>query len=138
MDKDISKNQLGEYIVDYAIKLGKGQFGKVYKGINDHTKKEVAVKVIDLRAINQEKSEAKRLILQRLSHNEDKMMLKCNSPYLVKCFDVFKNEDLKIIVMEYCNRGTLTEYLSEKKKLPEEEAISILKQILNGIKVKAA
>lgn len=89
MGKDIGKNQLGKYIVDYAIKLGKGQYGTVYKAIDDQSKTEVAVKVIDLKAIKEEKSEKKREILERLSRNEDKMMLKCNSPFLVKCFDVF-------------------------------------------------
>jgi serine/threonine protein kinase len=48
------------------------------------------------------------------------MMVRCNSPYLAKCFDVFRNNDLKIIVMEFCNRGTLTKYIEEKNTLPED------------------
>ena len=46
-----------------------------------------------------------------MSKTEDKIMMKCASPNLVKCHDVYKNMDLKIIVMEYCNRGTLDEYI---------------------------
>lgn len=37
--------------------------------------------------------------------------------------------------MEFCNGGTLESYILEKKKIPEKEAILILKQILNGIAV---
>lgn len=32
-------------------------------------------------------------------------MLICNSDNVVKCFDVYSNNFLKIIVMEYCNGG---------------------------------
>jgi serine/threonine protein kinase len=69
MGRNISKNRVGKYIVDYQLQLGEGQFGKVYKGIDDESKTEVAVKVIDLKAIREEKKEAKRKILQRLSDN---------------------------------------------------------------------
>jgi serine/threonine protein kinase len=42
----------------------------------------------------------------------------CNSPYLIKCLDVYENQDLKIIVMEFCNGGTLESYILERKKIP--------------------
>lgn len=37
--------------------------------------------------------------------------------------------------MEYCNEGTLDEFIEKHKKIPEKEAIMILKHILNGIAV---
>jgi serine/threonine protein kinase len=37
--------------------------------------------------------------------------------------------------LEYCSGKNLQEYIDEKKSLPEEEAISILRQIMNGIAV---
>jgi len=38
-------------------------------------------------------------------------------------------------VLEYCNGKTLEEYLKKKKKIPEEEAVAILRQIINGLAV---
>lgn len=46
-------------------------------------------------------------------------MTACNSPNLVKCLDVYENADLKIIVTEYCNGGTLFDFIEQKKRVPE-------------------
>jgi serine/threonine protein kinase len=59
----------------------------------------------------------------------------CDSPNLLKCFEVMENDELKILILEYCSGKNLQEYIDEKKSLPEEEAIGILKQIINGIAV---
>ena len=45
-------------------------------------------------------------------------MMLCESPNLIKCFDIYENSDLKILVMEYCQGLTLDKYLRKKKKLP--------------------
>lgn len=57
----------------------------------------------------------------------------CNSPYLLKCYDLYENEDLKVLIIEYCNGKTLQAEIDEKKRIPESEAWSILKQIINGL-----
>jgi serine/threonine protein kinase len=36
--------------------------------------------------------------------------------------------------MEYCNGGDLSQYLNKKKRLIEDEATDMLKQILNGFR----
>jgi len=46
-------------------------------------------------------------------------MYMCNSPYLLKCYDVFENEDLKVMVIEYCNGETLQAEIDKKKRIPE-------------------
>ena len=48
--------------------LGSGGFGKVYHGMNTETKKQVAIKLIDLKKIeNSEKSEKIKDIMRRLA-----------------------------------------------------------------------
>lgn len=47
--KSIADTRLDKYLI--YEKLDKGAFGTVYRGMDDITKKEVAVKVIDLAAI---------------------------------------------------------------------------------------
>jgi serine/threonine protein kinase len=39
--------------------------------------------------------------------------------------------------MEYCSGKTLDAYLQKKKKIPEKEAVDILRQIINGIAVSS-
>lgn len=63
------------------------------------------------------------------------MMRICNSPNLVKCYDVYENEELKLMMLEYCNGGSLQDYIDRKGRITEKEAILIFKQILNGIAV---
>ena len=38
------------------------------------------------------------------------------------------------MVIEFCNKGTLQDEIDNKSRIPEKEAILILKQIINGIK----
>jgi len=49
MGKAITNSQIGNYVV-YEV-IGIGNFGAVYKGMNDLTKRVVAIKVLDLLAI---------------------------------------------------------------------------------------
>lgn len=39
------------------------------------------------------------------------------------------------MVIEYCNGGSLQQKIDKMKKIPVQEAIAILKQIINGIAV---
>ena len=62
-------------------------------------------------------------------------MMICDSDNVVKCYNVYENRSLKIMVMEFCNGGELQREIINKYKIPEREAILILKQIINGIAV---
>jgi len=42
-------------------------------------------------------------------------MQQCDSINLLKCFEIFENEDLKILVIEYCDGLTLAEELKRFK-----------------------
>lgn len=58
MGKSISNSTIGKYVVYNEI--GRGAFGAVYKGMNDETKKMVAIKVLDLEAVELDPSEKVR------------------------------------------------------------------------------
>lgn len=64
------------------------------------------------------------------------MMTICDSPHTIKCYDVYENESLKLMLMEYCKDGDLEQEVRRNKFLPENDAVIILKQILNGLAVK--
>lgn len=40
-----------DYYIDRSAKLGKGAYGKVYKGV-DHQKRQIAIKILDTRNWN--------------------------------------------------------------------------------------
>ena len=62
-------------------------------------------------------------------------MDKCDSPNVVRCISVLQSKDIKLIVMEYCNRGDLLQEINKRGRIPEREAVPIIKQIINGIAV---
>ena len=46
--------------------------------------------------------------------------------------DVMESNNYYYIIQEYCNGGELRKLMKKAGKLPEQQAISLLKQICNG------
>ena len=88
---------IDQYVV-YDL-IGMGSYGSVYRGMDDKTKKQVAVKLINMRQIKGDKNEVVRNIKLRLAESEPRLMYMCDSPYLLKCYDVYENEDLKVLII---------------------------------------
>ena len=42
----------------------------------------------------------------------------CESDNVVKCYNVYENKALKIIVMEFCNGGELQQEIRRKVRIP--------------------
>lgn len=61
--------------------------------------------------------------------------MRVESDHVMKLYDVYQNKWLKIMVMEFCNGGTLSEEITTRNRIPERQAIDILKQIIIGIAV---
>ena len=59
--------------------------------------------------------------------------MRVESDHVMKLYDVYQNKWLKIMVMEFCNGGTLSEEIIHRNRIPEKQAIDILKQIIIGI-----
>lgn len=51
----------------------------------------------------------------------------------MKLYDVYQNKWLKIMVIEYCNMGTLSEEILRRNRIPQKEAIEVIKQIILGV-----
>ena len=131
--ESLIKLKLGDYVITEQI--GKGNYGKVYKGVSEEGGNAVAVKVIDLYNINNIKNAKLRDIQQRLARTESELMMQCHSEHVVKCHHVYQNDDLKIIVMEYCNGPTLKSEIRGCGSFDEKRAILVLKQLISGIGV---
>ena len=73
--------------------------------------------------------------LKKLFMTEGAVLKACNNPNVVKCFETIMTKRKFYLVLEFCKGGDLADYLDKKKRIPEPQAIPILKQILNGFRV---
>lgn len=105
--------------------IGKGAFAKVLLCEHKITGKKVAIKAISKASLQSSRS-------QKKAAQEVFILKKINSKFVIKILEVFESEKNFLIVMEYAGGGDLLHYVREKKKLKEEEAKRIFKQIILG------
>ena len=112
------------YVLERCI--GKGQFGEVYKSYNKVTGEDIAVKTINRSSLKGK--------FYELLENEIKVLRSCNNINIIKLHDIKKTKNNIYLMLEYCNEGDLMNYLKEKGRLIEDEAVDFLIQILNAFK----
>ena len=116
--------------------LGSGSFADVYLGVQKKDGMKVALKCIDKeKLIHSEKNEEMRRLKSRLLDSEAEIMRKCDSEHVVRCLGVVENHSLKVLVLEYCKDGTLLDLIRARRRLPEQEAVGILQQLMMGFAV---
>ncbi len=113
------------YVLD--ILLGKGTYGEVWLARNAEGK-EVALKKMPLHYQDDPTTWEN---CQREVNN----LLKIDSPYIIKLLaEPYEDYDYYNLVLEYCNRGTLLDYiLNHEGELPMEEIHLICTQLVIGI-----
>ena len=106
--------------------LGRGAFGKVSLGMHRLTRKLVALKAINKEYMTDQKQKSKVMhevgILLRLRH--------CS---VVKLYETFETKRHMLLVMEMCAGGDLLNYVRKRKKLDEDSAKVIFRQIIEGL-----
>lgn len=106
--------------------IGKGAFGKVTLGIHKLTGKYVAIKSI-------EKSYMKDEFSRKKVFREVYIMKKIRHANVIRLLEVFESTNHLLIVMEYAGGGDLLQYVKKHKKLKEEEAKGLFRQIVYGL-----
>lgn len=108
--------------------LGKGAFGKVNLAINRLTNKFVALKSINKSFLNEEESKKKVMqefnMLRRIKRHRS----------IVRLYESFETEKHIVFVMEVCGAGDLLTYVRKRRKLKEDQAKYIFKQLIEGIR----
>ncbi|KAL4478935.1 hypothetical protein ABPG72_019372 [Tetrahymena utriculariae] len=121
-EQKIEDNQIkiGKYTL--IQKLGSGGFSSVYL-CEDENQNKFALKKI-------------REVKERYIQQELKALMTIKSPYIVKYVENFVYKEYPIIIMEYCEQGTLDSYLKiyEGGVLQEKKALSMFAYILQGIR----
>ena len=106
--------------------LGRGAFGMVNLGIHKLTGKFVAIKSIHKNIMTDESSKNKVMkevaIWEQLRHKS-----------IIRLYETFESKKYLHYIEEFCAGGDLLTYVRKRKKLKEDIAKFILKQILEGL-----
>ncbi|CAH8570364.1 unnamed protein product [Schistosoma turkestanicum] len=110
------------FLVDYILleEIGKGSFSVVHKCCHRNTNAIYCVKIID-----KSKRDAREEVEILLRHH--------NHPNIVSVADVYENEHLVYLVMEYLKGGELLDRIFREKLLSEREASNVTYVIANTL-----
>ncbi|KAK9290749.1 hypothetical protein L1049_008925 [Liquidambar formosana] len=105
--------------------LGRGAFGKVKLAFHILTGLKVAIKIFELRSINDSSAERVR--------REINIMKLFAHPHVVRLYEVIETRSRIYVVMELMDSGELFDYITENSRLQEDEARHFFQQIISGV-----
>lgn len=114
---------IGNYLL--SSELGSGQYGNVYLSTTQNGSK-YAIKMI---------SNTKLLKNPRLLsflQSEIEILTKISHPNIVHLETNFRSQNNFYLVYEYCNGGTLEDYIKYHNNIKEKDALKLFSQILSG------
>jgi serine/threonine-protein kinase len=114
----------GQYRVDRLI--AKGGMAAVWAGVNEHTGKRVALKVILQSFVSNGE-------VAELFRREALAASKVNHPSVVNIFDVIDHEGMTCIVMELLDGETLGGYLARNGAISLEATMALLLPAMRGV-----
>lgn len=119
---------LGKLIGNYKIteEIAHGGMGKVFKAMHTSLERIVAVKMIHPQLLSN-----KQIVTN--FYNEAKIQAKLNHPNIATIYDFFEHEDKHYVVMEYVEGESISRIIKHVGAFDLDIAISIFKQILNGL-----
>jgi len=121
MTEEIS--EINNYILKEDI--GQGNFGKVKLGIYKPTNEEFAIKIINKKLI--------KIKMKNVIFKENEIITKFNHINVVYVYQIIDTPENYYIIMEYCKRGELFDYIVKHQKIKEDEASVFFYQLINGV-----
>ena len=121
----LTTTQIGDYILHHEI--GRGGFAIVYKGTHIPTNEIVAIKIIDKNQISSDSLNFKRV------ESEISILKIVNHKNIIKLYEILETPQKIYLVMEYCERGELFDYIVNNKKLTEKQSCIFFQEIIDCI-----
>ena len=114
-------------INDFELKddIGEGNFGKVKFCIYKKTGEEFAVKIINKKKIKDK--------MKNSFFKENEIATKFNHINVIYVFRIIEDQENFYLVMEYCQRGELFDYIVQHQRLSENESAIFFYQLINGV-----
>jgi len=106
--------------------LGHGGMGRVYRALDKKLNEEVALKLV------RPEIAADRSTLERF-HNELKLARKISHPHVGRMYELMEEKGTHFITMEYVPGQDLRGLIRQTGKLAIETAVSIAKQVCEGL-----
>jgi serine/threonine protein kinase/TolB-like protein/Tfp pilus assembly protein PilF len=106
--------------------LGKGGMGRVYKALDKEINEEVAIKLLNPEIASDDTTVGR-------FRNELKFARKIAHKNICKMYHLAKDADTPYITMEYVKGENLKSYIKRKRTLSEDKALSIAKQVCEGL-----
>eukprot|EP00388_Colpodella_angusta_P005064 GDKJ01015962.1.p1 GENE.GDKJ01015962.1~~GDKJ01015962.1.p1 ORF type:complete len:838 (-),score=124.58 GDKJ01015962.1:478-2991(-) len=121
-------DQLGSVVGGYVLRclVGRGGFGKVFKGEHLETKEVVAIKFISKRSIR-DLEDTDRLF------TEVQALRDLRHPNIITIYDIVDSPSHFCLVMEYASLGELREFVNKQRRLPEAAARWSISQIIRAV-----
>lgn len=117
----------GSFINNYKVvkEIGEGNFGKVKLCVDKLSGEKYAIKILNKKKLSP--------LMREKIFKEIEILTKLNHINIVYVYQVLEDELNYYIVMEYCEKGELFNYIVKKEKLDEIEASVFFYQLINGI-----
>ncbi|XP_069834687.1 serine/threonine-protein kinase PLK4 isoform X2 [Dendropsophus ebraccatus] len=122
-------SSIGGRIEDFKVLnlLGKGSFACVYRAQSINTGIEVAIKMIDKKAMQ-------RVGMVQRVRNEVEIHCQLKHPSILELYNYFEDNNYVYLILEMCHNGEMNRYLKNRKKpFTEKEARHFMEQIVKGM-----
>lgn len=123
---------MGKKIENYVLDniIGEGEFGKVYKAVNEKNGQTVAIKIIKVEKFKLSPK------LEEFTINEIQTLSKIeDTTHVVRFIEILKTANNYYFVYEFCNGGTLDEEIKREGHFSEEKAIAYFKDLLKAFQI---
>lgn len=104
--------------------IGRGGFSVVKKGVNKETKENVAIKIIEKKAGEEE---------LMLLHREIDIMRKLQHKHIIALYDVFEDSERIYLILELVTGGELFDQIVSRGVYSERDAANVISQILEAV-----
>lgn len=108
-------------------KLGSGSFAQVMLCLHLPTNTQRAVKIIEKSSICKSQQDSVFIL------KEFRILRELDHPHIVRCFEVFEDENRCYISTEYCPAGDLFTEITKMKKFKESQASELIRQVLSAL-----
>jgi predicted Ser/Thr protein kinase len=118
------RTTIGKY--EIVSELGRGGMGVVFKAWEESLQRFVAIKMLGDQLTNDENLVARFL-------REARAVADLNHPNIVQVFSVDKHEGRPYFAMEFVEGESLTELIRTSNKIEPSRALTLLKEVANGM-----